>query len=115
MRNKTPEPSHESHSQKCLAAPAQHLGDFLIEKHRNQHRQSEENRRSAVIDRLASGSGYRNRASGDEAERHADQTRHEQQEKNAAPMNQIDDQAADRRSDEKPKLMRHSHQSLGLS
>jgi hypothetical protein len=30
-------------------------------------------------------------------------------------MNQIDDQATDRRADKKSELMRHSHQSLGLA
>jgi hypothetical protein len=77
IRNETPERDSERHSQERLAARAQHLGDFLIEKQRYHHRQSQEDRCAAVIDGLALRSGYRYRTSGNEAECHADQARHE--------------------------------------
>src|SRR3989304_4475703 len=59
--------------------------------------------------------GRGNGATRHEAKRAANQARHKQEEKDPAPVNPINDQTAYGRADKKTKLVRHGHQSLGLS
>ena len=68
--------------------------------------------KQATINRLRPPCRSGGRPTRHQAEDHSDQTRHKQQKKNAAPVDPIDDQAAERRADEKPELMRHRHQPL---